>query len=127
MNGPVSNGNVSVSWPTILAVVGACLVFAALVWQMKKHTLPPPPVDAARRAERARALAELRVAEADALQNPAWIDPTKGLVRLPIDLALQLAEREWQDPARARSNLIARVEKATAQPPPPPETPSEFE
>lgn len=127
MNGPVSNGNSRVSGPTILAVLGACLVFAALVWQMKQHTLPPPPVDAARRLERARALAELRAAEADALQTPAWIDQNKGLVRLPIDVALQLAEREWQNPAQARSNLIARVEKATAQPPPPPQKPSEFE
>jgi hypothetical protein len=84
-------------------------------------------VDAARRAERARALAELRAAEADALQHPAWLDQTKGLVRLPMDVAMQLTEREWQNPAQARSNLIARVEKATALPPPPPSKPSEFE
>ncbi|MCX8091600.1 MAG: hypothetical protein N3I86_11850 [Verrucomicrobiae bacterium] len=127
MNGTSPNGNARVSWPTILAVVGACLVFLALVGQLKKHTLPPPPVDAARRAERAKALAELRAAEAEALQNPGWIDPAKGLVRLPIDVALQLTEREWQNPAQARSNLIARVEKATFVPPPPPAKPSEFE
>lgn len=127
MNGGPSNGNARVSWPTILAVVGACSVFLALVGQLKKHTLPPPPVDAARRAERAKALAELRAAEAEALQNPAWIDQAKGLVRLPIEVALQLTEREWQNPAQARSNLIARVEKATFVPPPPPAKPSEFE
>lgn len=127
MNGLPSNGGARVSWPTVLAAVGACAVFLALVAQMKKHTLPPPPVDAERRAERARALAELRAAENEALQNPAWIDPAKGLVRLPIDVAMELTAREWQNPAQARSNLIARVEQATAVPPPPPQKPSEFE
>lgn len=127
MNGASTHGNARFSWPTILAIVAAGSVFLALVGQMKKYTLPPPPVDAARRAERARALAELRAAEADALQHPAWLDQTKGLVRLPMDVAMQLTEREWQNPAQARSNLIARVEKATALPPPPPSKPSEFE
>lgn len=127
MNGTTTYGNGRLSWATILALLGAALVFLALAAQMKKYTLPPPPVDAARRAERARALAELRAAESEALQNPAWIDPNKGLVRLPIEVALQLTEREWQNPAQARSNLIARVQKATALPPPPPQKPSEFE
>jgi hypothetical protein len=68
----------------------------------------------------------VRAAEADA-KNPAWIDQNKGLVRLPITDALRLAERAWQNPAQARSNLIARVEKAMALPPKPPEQPSPFE
>ena len=58
---------------------------------------------------------------------PAWADQTKGLVRLPIAEALKITRREWQNPAQARSNLIARVEKATALPPKAPEKPSEFE
>jgi hypothetical protein len=41
---------------------------------------------------------------------------------------MMLVEREWaQNPAAARSNLIARVEKATAAPPKAPEKPSPFE
>ncbi len=110
-----------------LAVVVACLIFGALVWQMKKYTEPAPAVDAARKADRAKARAELTAAETEALNNPGWIDQTKGLVRLPIADAMQLAEREWQNPAQARSNLIARVEKATALPPKAPEKPSAFE
>ena len=70
---------------------------------------------------------ELRAAEVDALNNPGWIDQAKGVVRLPIAEALKLTEREWLDPAAARSNLIARVEKATALPPKAPEKPSAFE
>lgn len=114
-------------WAALLAVVGACLIFAALVWQMKKYTQPAPAVDEARKAERAKARAELTAAETEALNNVGWIDQTKGLVRLPIAEAMKLTERAWQNPAQARSNLIARVEKATALPPKAPEKPSEFE
>ena len=108
------------------AVVIVCLIFAALVWKMQQYTTPAP-VGAERAAERAKALADLRAAEADALNNVCWVDPTKGLVRLPIAEALKLTEREWQNPAQARSNLFARVEKATALPPKAPEKPSAYE
>src|SRR5688572_23393196 len=113
-------------WPVALAVVVASLVFALLVVKMQQY-VPPTAPDAARKAERAKALAELRATETDALNHPGWIDQTKGLVRLPIADAMKLAEREWQNPARAKSNLVARVEKATALPPKPPEQPSPFE
>ena len=113
-------------WPTVLAVAGACLIFAALVWQTRKYT-QPPPVDEGRAAVRTKALSELRAAEAEALGTVGWVDQAKGVVRLPIAEAMKLAEREWQNPAQARSNLIARVEKATALPPKPPEQPSPFE
>ena len=114
------------SFSVTAAVVVACLIFAGLVWKMRQYTTPPP-LGAARDAERAKLFAELRAAETDALNNPGWIDPTKGLVRLPIAEAMVLAEREWQNPAQARSNLNARVEKATALPPKAPEKPSQFE
>jgi len=126
MNPLAENNNGRRVWPVALAVVVASLIFVGLVWKMQQYTKPPAP-DEARKAERAKALAELRAAEADALKNPAWIDQNKGLVRLPITDALRLAERAWQNPAQARSNLIARVEKATALPPKPPEQPSPFE
>ena len=111
----------------VLAVLGAFLIVAGLVWAMQ-HYFQPTPVGQARAAERAKALAELRAAEAEALNNPGWIDQTKGIVRLPIAEAMKLVEREWQEnPGQARSNLIARVEKATAVPPKAPEKPSQFE
>ena len=31
-----------------------------------------------------------------------WIDQQRGLVRLPIDVAMQIAAQEWQNPAAAR-------------------------
>jgi hypothetical protein len=109
-----------------VAVIVASLIFIALVWKMREYTTPAP-LGAERAAERAKALHELRAAEADALNNVGWIDQTKGLVRLPIADAMKLAEREMQNPSQARSNLLARVEKAFYVPPKPPEKPSAFE
>jgi len=126
MNPVADNNGGRRIWPVALAVVMASLVFALLVWKMQQYTTPAAP-DEARKAERAKALAELHAAETEALNNPGWIDQTKGLVRLPIADAMKLAERAWQNPAQAKSNLVARVEKATALPPKPPEQPSPFE
>jgi hypothetical protein len=114
------------SFSVTVAVVITCLIFAALVWKMRQYTTPPA-LGAARIAERTKALADVRAAEAEGLNNVGWIDPVKKIVRLPIAEALKLAEREWQNPAQARSNLIARVEKANALPPKAPEKPSAFE
>ena len=109
-----------------LGFIIACFIFAALILGMK-HAAHPPAVDADAAATRAKALAELRAAESNALVNPGWIDRNRGLVRLPISVALQIIENEWQDPAAARSNLIARVGKATAPAPPAPAKPNPFE
>jgi len=50
------------------------------------------------------------------------------LVRLPIETAMQVAATEWQDPAKARADLIARAEKAAAPAPTnAPAKPNKFE
>ena len=110
-----------------VAVLGAILIVVFLDRELKKYTAAPA-VNAGRAEERTKALAEIRNTEADALNNTGWIDPTKGIVRLKIDDAMKMAEQEWKNPAAARSNLIARVEKANPPPPPPPPpVKSEFE
>jgi len=108
----------------VLAALGSFLIVAALVWAMHRYT-QPPPLGEDRAAARAKALGELRALEADALEHAGWVDPTKGIVRLPIEEAVKMIESDW-GPA-ARSNLISRVEKATAPPPKAPEKPSQFE
>jgi hypothetical protein len=111
----------------VVGILGALLIVGALVWGVR-GLLQPAALGEDRAAVRAKALVELRAAETEALTTPAWIDPAKGIVRLPIQEAMALVEREWgQDPAGARTNLIARVEKATAVPPKAPEKPSAFE
>ena len=127
MNYSSSNCNGAAKLVSGAAVLGAFLIVAALVWAMRHYT-QPEPLNANRAAERARALAELRAAETEALRNPAWLDPSKGIVRLPVDVAVKMVVESWgADPAAARSNLMARVEKATAVAPPPPAKPSAFE
>jgi hypothetical protein len=110
----------------LAGILGSFLIVAALVWAMQRYT-QPPPLGEDRVAVRKKALADLRAAEATELENYGWIDQAKGVVRLPIAEAMKLALRDWQDPAAARSNLIARVEKATAVPPAAPAKPSAFE
>jgi hypothetical protein len=107
------------------AVLGALLIVAGLVFVML-HSTQPEPLGANRVAERTKALGELRGYENDALNTTGWVDPAKGLVRLRIEDAMQIVEREWRaNPSAARSNLIARVDKAN--PPPAPPAPSPFE
>ena len=127
MDSQPTNCNCKTGLVNAIAILGAFLIVAALVWAMRHYT-QPEPLNASRAAERAKALAEIRAAETGALNNTGWIDQSKGIVRLRIEDAMNLVEREWQDPAAARSNLIARVEKANPAPPPPaPAKPSPFE
>jgi hypothetical protein len=114
------------AWSYALAVVGALLIVVGLVWAMKHYTTPAN-ITAARAAERAKNLVELRSAEKQAMENYGWVDQSKGIVRLTVERAMELTVADWQSPAQARADLIARVEKATYVPPPPPEKPSEFE
>jgi hypothetical protein len=109
-----------------IGILGCFLIVAALVWAMRHYT-QPLPLAQERVAVRKKALAEVRAAEADQLNNYGFVDQAKGVVRLPIAEAMNLTLREWQNPPAARSNLIARVEKATAAPPKAPEKPNPFE
>ncbi len=110
-----------------VAILGAFLIVAGLVWAMRQY-LPAPALNATRAAERAKAFAEMRAAEAEAVNNVGWIDQGKGIVRLRVEDAVKIVEQQWgKDPAAARKDLIARVEKATAVPPAAPAQPSQFE
>lgn len=108
------------------AILGSFLIVAALVWAMQRYT-QPPQLGQERVAARKKALAELRAAEASELTSYGWVDQAKGVVRLPVEDAMKLVLRDWQNPAAARSNLIARVEKATVVAPAAPPKPSPYE
>jgi len=104
-------------------ILGTFLIVGALAWAIHRYT-QPAPLGAERATLRARTLAEIQAAETEALNHVAWIDQQKGIVRLRIEDAMNLVELQWRNPAAARSNLIARVEKATAVAP---AAPSPFE
>lgn len=106
-----------------LSVLGALLTMGVLVWLMVHYT-QAPDLEVKRAEERAKALAELQAQNQEALGTYGWIDQPKGIVRLPVERAMELTARTWQNPQAGRSNLLGRVEKATAKPP---EAPSPFE
>lgn len=115
------------SWAYVVAVLGALLIVAALVLAMQRY-FKPAPANQERAQARAKALAELRAAEHEALHNPAWIDRDKGVVRLRIEDAMRKVEKDWgTDPVAARAHLKERVAKANYVPPAAPAPPSEFE
>ena len=110
----------------VVAILGCFLIMVALVKIMQRSTATAD-LTAARAEERRKNLIEVHAQTDQALKNYVWQDQSKGLIRLPIDRAMEISLQEWQNPASARSNLIARVEKATAPAPKAPEKPSQFE
>lgn len=112
-----------------LGVIGAFLVMAVLIAALKHYTTVDP-VNHARAAERKKIAAEIHQKTAVELSSVDWIDKAKGVVRLPNQVATALAVKQWQDPAKARADLLDRASKAffvPPPPPPPPEKPSDFE
>ena len=101
------------------AIVASLLVLG-LMGVLTHRYVRPYPVDRDRIEFRKRSLAELKAAHTNLLNTYAWEDSRKGLVRVPITRAMELVEREWRNPAAARSNLIARAEGAAALPKSPP-------
>jgi hypothetical protein len=102
------------------------VIFAVLAVGVKLSS-ETPAFDADRGDLRAKALAEMRVAEEKALTTSAVIDSAHGTVRLPIETAMQLAAQAWKNPATARADLNARAENAAKELPKTPPKPSIFE
>jgi Flp pilus assembly protein TadB len=106
----------------VIAAVGALLIVGALVWIMVRVTRPEA-VGAARAEERRKALIQTRNEETQVLNRYDRQGATPDFVRMKIDDAMKLTVREYQNPAAARSNLVARADKAGTPPPPPPAPP----
>jgi len=113
-------------WHVGLGFLIASFLFAVLVLVVKQSA-SVPAIDADRAALRSKDLAEIRATAAESLDQPGWIDQQRGIVRLPISLAMKIAAQEWQNPAAARSNLIAREEVATKPLPKPAAAANPFE
>ena len=92
----------------IVSVIFAALTVGLIV------LAKPAAIDADRAAIRSQALAQMRVDEEKALATAAIIDAKHGTVRLPIETAMTLAAKQWQNPAAARADLNARAEKSVA-------------
>lgn len=103
---------------SVLAIIAAFLLMAFLVRQMTK-VAQPPPVGAERAIARARDNAAIRAEGSAALQSWGYVDPTRGIVRMPIEDAMKLTVQGYQHAAAFHTDVLARVEKATAPPPKP--------
>jgi hypothetical protein len=118
--------NEKIVWHFGINFVVACLLFVALV-AVVKFSVTVPAIDADRAAVRAKALADIRATEANALATPGWIDQDRNIVRLPIETALQISANAGKNPAAARADLIARAEKSAAPAPKHAAKPNPFE
>ena len=112
----MNHENVNRASGAAIGFVIAFVIFIALI-AIVKFSISVPAIDADRDVEISKSLADIRKMENNMLANPGWVDEQRGIVRLPIETAMQLAANEWQNPAQARADLIARQEKAAAPAP----------
>jgi hypothetical protein len=103
---------------SVVAILAAFLLMVFLVRQMTKLA-QPAPVGAERAAARAKENAAIRAEGATALQSWGYVDQPRGVVRMPIDDAMKLTVQGYQQAGAFRTDVLARVEKATAPPPKP--------
>ncbi|HEX3625205.1 MAG TPA: hypothetical protein VH280_07260 [Verrucomicrobiae bacterium] len=102
------------------------LIILALVGVVEL-TISVPAIDAGHATTISSALSEIRTNENVSLNNVGWVDRSRGIVRLPISTAEQLAAQEWSNPAQARADLITRAKRASAPAPKPAATANPFE
>jgi hypothetical protein len=109
-----------------IAFIAGSVIFTVLVVAVKL-LVDVPAIDADRGAVISKALFEIRTNEVASLDNISWADESRGIVRLPIETAIQIAAQEWRNPAAARADLTARAEKASAPAPAAKPKPNPFE
>ncbi len=100
----------------VIAILGCLLVVGWMAWLLTREAATQP-VNKGRADERRKNLSDLNAANQQLLNTYDWQDKAKGLVRLPIERAIEVTVAEWKDPKAARTNLISRAEKASAPPP----------
>lgn len=94
-------------WPIILIGFALIFFFAIAVKALFLAAPPAPEEDAARAAERAKALEDLRKENDQKLNNYAWADKTKGQVQIPIQQAIELTIVELNSRPPAPAGPIA--------------------
>jgi len=123
--------NENTNTPDVNRASGAAVGFAiasglfVVLMVVVKLSTCPPAIDADRAAAISQSLSEIHSNEVVSLDHAGWIDRPRGIVRLPIDTAMQLAAQAWQNPEQARADLINRSRKATAPAPKPAANPFE--
>ena len=110
-----------------IAFLAVLLIGYILMHAMRTY-VRTPAVNANRATERAAGLAEVRAtAEKELRGDAVYINKNNGVVRLPIDRAMQLVIENGTNQAAFRTNLLGRTEKAFKAPPAAPPAEPAFE
>ena len=83
---------------SILSIVGvtAGLLIFALILYLAYVPNRPGLVDAARIEQRELFLAQNEAEQVERANNYSWVNRQQGIVRIPIDQAMDLTVKEWQ-------------------------------
>ena len=121
------NDNRSIDFRTVVFVIFITAAFFAMPWWIHRHKADAQPPGYARAEERAAALENVKTNGAAIFSTYDWLNKNEGIVRIPIERAKELAVQEWQNPAAARKEMLARAAKAFAPPPKQPEKVNPYE
>ena len=94
----------------ILTVAGMFAIFILIYWISHRPVQPLSTSSGAAEGDawrfssegRGGKLAEIRAKEHSASTSYGWVDQGKGVVRLPIDRAMELTVQELSSPAKKR-------------------------
>lgn len=111
------NDNRSIDFRTVVFVIFIAAALLAMPWWIRRHKVEAQPMGYARAEERATTLENVKTNGAAILESYDWVNKDQGIVRIPIKNAKELTVQEWQDPAAARKEMLARAAKAFAPPP----------
>jgi hypothetical protein len=121
---PIVVGGVLLALVVGLAVVVATWFQASWVGQplslsqppgLATPALPPPPPEPRLEAEPGQQLRQVRAAEDQVLTSTAWVDRQAGIVRIPIDRALDLLAAN-PPPARSAEEAAQYRDDASSLP-----------
>jgi hypothetical protein len=103
-------------WPIILIGFALIFFFAIAVKVLFLAAPPAPDEDAARAAERSKALEDLHKENDQKLNHYGWVDKTKGQVQIPIQQAMELTIVELNRRPPTPAGPIATPAPAPAAP-----------
>jgi hypothetical protein len=113
---------------SVAGVLGSLVIVAGVLAVSYLNTRPAAGVDAAVVAERVQKLAAVRTKEQQLYNNYAWVDQAKGVVRLPVPVAMSLTAKRLGEATQNQPAVPARLTLAASPvaqtPPPPPITPA---
>ena len=101
----------------ILTVFAIFAIILAIAYLPQRSTLPTYSTSDTTPEQRAATLAEVRAREKSAATTYGWIDQPKGIMRLPIDRAIELTIRDLNaQRAKERASAVAQTSSLPNRP-----------